>query len=421
MSDRVSCCVLVGSSSNADVDFSRWCFSCDGQQRALRDPGATAICEQEPAVGDSAVGVLARISAVARDPLLCCFTQLLVSDQISRDPIVVSVTDSRSMTGRKTPSSACTRRPYEISTDGFSISSWPEQIPVKQGGGGGARRKAKAAAAAFERGEGAALLMLGDTASRGPTTIVAPESKFRTCPTDHDSIGYPRMSASGESSTRCIDSYMHRGLTQSRRLMIPMLLLVLLTFVEQRRLSKWQRCVLMLLLESAGGSALRGFELSLASGRTRSYCLSKYRVDRLELRSGFGNLESSTCVTLNGSGIQLVVGPQPLWLRNHNSGLAQWIMISPIRYTTRNETPSSACTRRTDENSTNRFSSSNWPETNFRRRRASATALGGGGGGYVSEEGAAKARDTASRGPTTIVAPESQFRTCPSDHGNIAP
>ncbi|KZV38471.1 dehydroascorbate reductase family protein [Dorcoceras hygrometricum] len=26
-------------------------------------------------------------------------------------------------------------------------------------------------------------------------------------------------------------------------------------------------------------------------------------------------------------------------------------------------------------------------------------------------------RDTASRGPTTIVAPESQFRTCPSDHG----
>ncbi|KZV46886.1 hypothetical protein F511_34011 [Dorcoceras hygrometricum] len=40
-----------------------------------------------------------------------------------------------------------------------------------------------------------------DTASRGPTTIVAPESQFRTCPSDHDSIGYPRMSASSESST----------------------------------------------------------------------------------------------------------------------------------------------------------------------------------------------------------------------------
>ncbi|KZV07150.1 hypothetical protein F511_45365 [Dorcoceras hygrometricum] len=60
-----------------------------------------------------------------------------------------------------------------------------------------------------------------DTASRGPTTIVAPESKFRTCPTDHDSIGYPRMSASGDPRQRCIDSYMHRGLTQSRRLMTP--------------------------------------------------------------------------------------------------------------------------------------------------------------------------------------------------------
>ncbi|KZV19931.1 hypothetical protein F511_22985 [Dorcoceras hygrometricum] len=42
---------------------------------------------------------------------------------------------------------------------------------------------------------------LRDTASRGPTTIVAPESQFRTCPMDHDNIGYPRMSASGESST----------------------------------------------------------------------------------------------------------------------------------------------------------------------------------------------------------------------------
>ncbi|KZV33778.1 hypothetical protein F511_16011 [Dorcoceras hygrometricum] len=40
-----------------------------------------------------------------------------------------------------------------------------------------------------------------DTASRGPTTIVTPKSQFRTCPTDHDKIGYPRMKASGESLT----------------------------------------------------------------------------------------------------------------------------------------------------------------------------------------------------------------------------
>ncbi|KZV55517.1 GRAS family transcription factor [Dorcoceras hygrometricum] len=37
-----------------------------------------------------------------------------------------------------------------------------------------------------------------------------------------------------------------------------------------------------------------------------------------------------TCVTLNGSGIQLVVGPQQLWLRNHNFGLAQRIMVKRL-------------------------------------------------------------------------------------------
>ncbi|KZV55785.1 formin-like protein 20 [Dorcoceras hygrometricum] len=55
-----------------------------------------------------------------------------------------------------------------------------------------------------------------DTASRGPTTIVAPESQFRTCPSDHDSIAYPRMSASGESSTT-----MHRLLHASGSHTIP--------------------------------------------------------------------------------------------------------------------------------------------------------------------------------------------------------
>ncbi|KZV48232.1 hypothetical protein F511_26777 [Dorcoceras hygrometricum] len=38
----------------------------------------------------------------------------------------------------------------------------------------------------------------------------------------------------------------------------------------------------------------------------------------------------STCVTLNGSGIQLVVGPQPLWLRNHNFGLTHRIMVKRL-------------------------------------------------------------------------------------------
>ncbi|KZV53058.1 hypothetical protein F511_31486 [Dorcoceras hygrometricum] len=43
-----------------------------------------------------------------------------------------------------------------------------------------------------------------------------------------------------------------------------------------------------------------------------------------------GNRESSTCVTLNGLGIQLAVGPQPLRLRNHNFGLSHRIMVKRL-------------------------------------------------------------------------------------------
>ncbi|KZT75508.1 hypothetical protein F511_47466 [Dorcoceras hygrometricum] len=53
--------------------------------------------------------------------------------------------------------------------------------------------------------------------------------------------------------------------------------------------------------------------------------------------------------------------------------------LSPIRSTTRSETPSSGCTRSPDEISTNGFSTSSWPETNFPAK--TAAAHGGGGGG----------------------------------------
>ncbi|KZV30261.1 hypothetical protein F511_38844 [Dorcoceras hygrometricum] len=65
------------------------------------------------------------------------------------------------------------------------------------------------------------------------------------------------------------------------------------------------------------------------------------------------------------------------------------------------------------------------------KNRATAAAAGGAravGDGEVWRrgwDGYLEDRDTASRGPTTIVTPKSQFRTCPSDHGkapsNIAP
>ncbi|KZV41421.1 hypothetical protein F511_12149 [Dorcoceras hygrometricum] len=60
---------------------------------------------------------------------------------------------------------------------------------------------------------------------------------------------------------------------------------------------------------------------------------NRFRPDLHHLQSfkfPCGNLESSTCVTLNGSGIQLAVGPEPLWLRNHNFGLAHRIMVKRL-------------------------------------------------------------------------------------------
>ncbi|KZV33426.1 hypothetical protein F511_38577 [Dorcoceras hygrometricum] len=43
-----------------------------------------------------------------------------------------------------------------------------------------------------------------------------------------------------------------------------------------------------------------------------------------------GNRETSTCVTLNGSGIQLAVGPQQLRLRDHNFRLTHRIMVKRL-------------------------------------------------------------------------------------------
>ncbi|KZV50346.1 hypothetical protein F511_39283 [Dorcoceras hygrometricum] len=50
-------------------------------------------------------------------------------------------------------------------------------------------------------------------------------------------------------------------------------------------------------------------------------------VDAMRCRLAF---QMCTCVTLNGSGIQLAVGPQPLRLRNHNFGLAHRIMVKRL-------------------------------------------------------------------------------------------
>ncbi|KZV58668.1 hypothetical protein F511_23397 [Dorcoceras hygrometricum] len=98
--------------------------------------------------------------------------------------LIAVVTSIRSTTRFETPSSDCTRSPDEISTIGFSTSNWPEQISDDD------RRRAAAAAAAAWRREGGGGLCSRDTASRGPTTIVTPESQFRTYPTDHASQNF---------------------------------------------------------------------------------------------------------------------------------------------------------------------------------------------------------------------------------------
>ncbi|KZV14138.1 1-aminocyclopropane-1-carboxylate synthase-like [Dorcoceras hygrometricum] len=93
------------------------------------------------------------------------------------------------MTGFDTPSSACTRSPDEICTDGFSSSNWPERISGEEGGGGGGAHGGGGGGLREERRGGACSRV---------------------------SIGYPRMSASGESSTT-----MHRLLHASGSHPIP--------------------------------------------------------------------------------------------------------------------------------------------------------------------------------------------------------
>ncbi|KZV56164.1 anaphase-promoting complex subunit 5-like [Dorcoceras hygrometricum] len=184
----------------------------------------------------------------------------------------------------------------------------------------------------------------------------------------------------------------------------------------------------------------RGGDFSRLEARKSYFQKSSSYAQHIELSFHTGIL-NTVPVTLNGSGIQLAVGPQPLRLRNHNFRLAHRIMVKrlatsrhdplgitdsacknqlvvvsvqygpfnpyiPIRSTTigksrvardpiamhtswrsnsditsvtrsmtRDEIPSSACTRRPDEIGADGFSSSRLAGNNF------PTARGGGGGG----------------------------------------
>ncbi|KZV18396.1 hypothetical protein F511_28403 [Dorcoceras hygrometricum] len=75
-----------------------WYFSCDDQQRALRDSEETMFCEQEPAVGFFSMFC----SGLRFDYLTRSYLERLCSYQISEDFVV----DSRA-TGNTALSSPC--------------------------------------------------------------------------------------------------------------------------------------------------------------------------------------------------------------------------------------------------------------------------------------------------------------------------
>ncbi|KZV34428.1 hypothetical protein F511_22262 [Dorcoceras hygrometricum] len=110
------------------------------------------------------------------------------------------------------------------------------------------------------------------------------------------------------------------GLTRSARMETP----------RKVGRNKFRRGAAATAVVAGGGDFGRGG--AAESFRSREVKLPKILLLCSTHRAQFpcGNLESSTCVTLNGSGIQLAVGPQPLWLRNHNFGLAQRIMVKRL-------------------------------------------------------------------------------------------
>ncbi|KZV49382.1 hypothetical protein F511_10922 [Dorcoceras hygrometricum] len=128
--------------------------------------------EQRPTIG--------RYARPARGGAAACGSAgqpRLAPTNFTRKPALETVgggrSSIRSTTGIKTPSSACTRRPDEFSAGGNTSARWPEQV----------RRRAAAT-----------MLSGGDGGVRLGGEEGAAESKGL-------GIGYPRMKASGESST----------------------------------------------------------------------------------------------------------------------------------------------------------------------------------------------------------------------------
>ncbi|KZV41008.1 hypothetical protein F511_18371 [Dorcoceras hygrometricum] len=163
---------------------------------------------------------------------------------------------------------------------------------------------------------------------------------------------------------------------------------------ERYRISKRLYCrqsmgvialIVCLLVVNAGqpSCSARRIRRRLVSARSFSRCRGSLIVENASTIAPAG--------FVGGNALLLVAAACYLagtcaWLQPvfQEPGSSRYIaVVTPIRSTTRSETPSSGCTRSPDEISTNGFSTSSWPETNFPAKTAAAHD---GGGDGVREE-----------------------------------
>ncbi|KZV50179.1 hypothetical protein F511_19271 [Dorcoceras hygrometricum] len=257
-----------------------------------------------------------------------------------------------------------------------------------------------------------------DTASRRPTTIVAPESLFRTCPTDHDNIGYPRMSASGESSTT-----MHRLLHASGSHPIP----------PPNDPNLCWPCGLCYYGPWGVGPLGGPEKVSSPTATENVPCRAAVTTSSAESHLSYGFwicVARDFFVVILAQKIEAPGSNQihkEFWLFTVGGGRSSLIRsatgtrllrqpaLEGLTNLARTESP-----RRGDRNKSNHDGGGT-----AATQGAAADGSCGRGRGGAQELEARVLVDTASRGPTTIVAPKSQFHTCPIDHGkepsNIAP
>ncbi|KZV43817.1 polygalacturonase-like [Dorcoceras hygrometricum] len=224
----------------------------------------------------------------------------LAPTSFTRKPALQTVGGGRlrlikSTIGSKVPSSACTRRPDEISTDGNSSSRWPEQ--VRRGKAAAARGKHGGGVRLGEEGGGREYFVIlngsGIQLAVGPQPLWLRNHNFGLA----HRIMVKRLATSPHDLL---------GITDSA-------------------------CKNQLVVVSVQYGPFNPY----IPIRSTTIGKSRVAIDPIAMHTSWRSNSdiasvTSTFVILNGSGIQLAVGPQPLWLRNHNFELAHRIMVKRL-------------------------------------------------------------------------------------------